>query len=91
MECLNLKRIFGERYKVAYEESYYAEYGPNAYREDPWLMVLLCQHGEICPWGGQNLAACPPQERLGGQPAAEAPVHRPQRQPGRRRRDQRGL
>ena len=21
-------------------------------------MIILCQNGEICPWGGENLAAC---------------------------------
>ena len=58
MDCFNLRRMFGDRYKVGYEESYYAEYGPNAVREDPWLMIILCQHGHICPWGESNLAAC---------------------------------
>ena len=56
--CINLKERFGHHYRVAYEESYYAEYGPNARIEDPWLMVVLCEHGEICPWGGTTLAAC---------------------------------
>jgi len=32
--------------------------GENAYREDPAYMILLCQHGHISPWGGENLAAC---------------------------------
>ena len=27
MQCVNLKERFGERYRVEYEESYYAEYG----------------------------------------------------------------
>ena len=58
MECIDLKRTFGDRFKVAYEESYHAEYGPNAHREDAWLMILLCQHGHISPWGRRQLAAC---------------------------------
>jgi hypothetical protein len=37
MECINLKARFGKRYKVTYEESYFAEYGPHARKEDPWL------------------------------------------------------
>jgi len=56
--CINLKRQFGERYKVAYEESYAAEHGEHGRAEDPWLMIVLCQNGHICPWGGSNLAAC---------------------------------
>jgi len=56
--CINLKERFGHHYRVAYEESYFADYGPNARIEDPWLMVVLCEHGEICPWGGTTLAAC---------------------------------
>ena len=51
-DCINLKEMFGDRYKVTYEESYYADHGETAYKEDPWLMILLCQHGHICPWGG---------------------------------------
>ena len=58
MDCINLERRFGRRYRVTYEESYWAEYGPGARVEDPWLMILLCQHGHICPWGGHLLAAC---------------------------------
>ncbi len=58
MDCINLKQMFGDQFKVAYEESYYADHGNHAHREDLWLMILLCQHGHICPWGGSNLAAC---------------------------------
>jgi len=41
---------------VEYEESYYAERSKRTI-EDPCLMILLCQHGEIYPWGGTRLAA----------------------------------
>ena len=58
MDCINLKDKFGDRYRIAYEESYYAEYGPNAHVEDPWLMTISCQNGEIIPWGADKLAAC---------------------------------
>ena len=58
MDCVNLKRTFGRKYRVRYEESYYAEHGPDARVEDPWLIIIPCRNGEICPWGGQNLAAC---------------------------------
>ena len=56
--CVNLKQLFGKRYRVEYEESYYAEHGERARMEDPWLMIIRCQHGHICPWGGELLAAC---------------------------------
>ena len=57
-ECVNLKERYGDRYRVEYEESYYAERGDGARSDDPWLMVILCQNGHICPWGGSKLAAC---------------------------------
>jgi len=56
MNCINLKQRFGKPFKVVYEESYYAQYGGNARTEDPWLMILLCQHGHIYPYGGTKLA-----------------------------------
>ena len=56
-ECVNLKEQFGDRFKVTYEESYRAERGDNGRAEDPWLMVMLCQHGEIYPYGDDQLVA----------------------------------
>ena len=58
MQCVNLRERFGDLLKVRYEESYHAERGEDARAEDPWLMALPCQRGEICPWGGSDLAAC---------------------------------
>jgi len=58
MDCIDLKERFGGCFKVKYEESYYAQYGPNARTEDPWYMIIPCKNGHICPWGGSNLAAC---------------------------------
>jgi hypothetical protein len=57
MECVNLRSHFGQKYKVGYEESYYAQYGPNARVEDPWLMIIPCQRGvQIYPWDQSTLA-----------------------------------
>lgn len=56
--CVDLRQRFGDRYRVEYDESYYAEYGPRAWTEDPQFQVIPCQHGDICPWGGSQLAAC---------------------------------
>ena len=63
MNCPNLKELYGDRFKVRYEESYFAEHGSGAWREDPWLMILLCQRGHICPWGPDTLAASDTPER----------------------------
>ncbi len=41
-ECVNLKTRFGDRFKVRYEESYQAERGENAWKQDPWLLVIPC-------------------------------------------------
>lgn len=55
---INLKERFGTRWRIEYEESYRADRGHKARTEDPWLQVIPCQHGDICPWGGDLLAAC---------------------------------
>ena len=55
--CINLKEQFGGRFRVEYEESYYAQYGPNARIEDPWLMIVHCRYGHIFPHGHNLLAA----------------------------------
>ena len=53
--CVNLKQRFDDRFKVAYEESYLADRGERARAEDPWLMLVLCQGGEIYPHGDELL------------------------------------
>ncbi len=63
MECIDLKERFPQ-YRVEHEESYFAQYGPNARTHDPWYTILLCRNGHICPWGGDLLAA-----RLSSKPA----------------------
>jgi hypothetical protein len=56
--CINLRQRFGDLYKVQFEESYYAERPEFRSEEAPWLMVIPCLNGHICPWGGRLLAAC---------------------------------
>ena len=58
MKCINLKQRFGDRYKVAYEQSHYADHGAGTRTDDPWLQIIPCLHGHICPWGGDLLSAC---------------------------------
>lgn len=55
--CINLRERFGDRYRVAYEEGYVAQYGKDARVDDPWLQIVLCRHGHIYPQGGEILAA----------------------------------
>ena len=45
------------RYRVEHEESYHAERGAGARAADPWLMIVPCRAGHICPWGPSTLAA----------------------------------
>lgn len=54
MNCINLEKRFGRRYRVDHEESWYAEGRRVAC---PELMILLCKYGHIYPWGGTGLAA----------------------------------
>lgn len=57
MDCIDLKERFGDRFRVTYEDSYYAQYGPNARTEDPWYMVIPCKWGHVYPAGPDTLAA----------------------------------
>jgi hypothetical protein len=57
MDCVNLKKRFGKQCQIRYEESYYTQYGLRARVDDPWLQIIPCRRGHICPWGGSTLAA----------------------------------
>lgn len=52
--CVNLRDRFGQRYRIAHEESFRAERSRGT---DPWSLVLRCRFGHIFPWGGNTLAA----------------------------------
>ena len=56
-KCINLKRRFGDRYRVEFEESYHADHGDRARTEDPWLMIIPCQRGHIYPHSHNRLGA----------------------------------
>lgn len=43
INVINLRSLLGKKYKIEYDEAYYAEYGVNAKTEDPFLMVVPCQ------------------------------------------------
>jgi hypothetical protein len=57
MKCIDLKREFGDHYRVECEPSYYAQSGSQrASNRNAWLYVIPCRHGEIFPWEGRLLA-----------------------------------
>ncbi len=51
-KCIDLEELFWDRYKVRYEESYYAERTKKTL-DDPWLKIVLCERNgvHIHPWG----------------------------------------
>ena len=57
MELLDLKVMFGRRFKLGVDPSYHAERPDLRHDARPWLRTILCQHGEIIPWGNSTLAA----------------------------------
>ncbi len=57
-QCVNLRERFGKKFRVRYEESYYAERPEFRAAEEAWLQIIPCDHGHIGPWGGNELVAC---------------------------------
>lgn len=55
--CVNLKEMFGDRFKIDVDESYYAERPELRREEEPWLTHVVCQHGHIGVWGEDLLVA----------------------------------
>jgi hypothetical protein len=55
--CIDLKERYGDKYKIGKDPAYHAEYGPNAWTHDPWMLTLECRNGHIYPHGGEYLAA----------------------------------
>jgi len=64
MDCVNLKERFGNRFKIQHEESYAAERSEFRTAQEPWLQIIPCRHGHICPCGRSTLAAC--TDKAGG-------------------------
>lgn len=75
-DCIDLAERFGEKFKIGKDPAYAAEYGPNAWTHDPWLLVILCERGTIYPHGGDWLAFStngrgPTAKRLAALPCVE--------------------
>lgn len=48
---INLRSEFGHRWKIGLDEAAGGRWS------DPWNYKVLCRYGDICPWGGELLAA----------------------------------
>jgi hypothetical protein len=55
--CIDLQKLFGREYRIVRDPAYFADYGTNAHRHDPWYCCVSCKHGHIFPYGGLNLGA----------------------------------
>lgn len=61
---------YADRYRIAYDESYYAQYGDSASVNDPWLKIIRCKRGHIYPHSDTLLAAATNQRFTGKMLAA---------------------
>ena len=57
-QSINMRECFGDRFKIGYDPAYYVERPEFRAEEELWLQLILCQHGEIGPWGSDFLLAC---------------------------------
>ena len=57
-KCVDLRKLYGDRFKMGLEESYFAERPEFRKQERPWLTHILCQYGTIGVWGDNDLVAC---------------------------------
>ena len=55
-DCIDLKEMFGHRYRIERDEAHAAEYGDGSRVHDPWLLTIPARHGHVYPWGGNRLA-----------------------------------
>ena len=57
MGCIDLKKEFGDVYRLVFEEAYKAERPEFRKDEEAWLRLIPCRNGQIFPYGGRMLAA----------------------------------
>jgi hypothetical protein len=55
-ELINLREHIGDQHKIGWDPAYFAEHGPTATADDPWLQIIPGRHGHIFPFGGEMLA-----------------------------------
>ena len=58
IQCINMRERFGDLYKIGHDPAYDIERSEFRAQEEPWLQLILCQNGEIGPWGDEHLLAC---------------------------------
>lgn len=51
-DCPDLRHLAGKRFRTGHDPA--AEHEPGG-RNDPWLLTIPCQHGEIYPHGADRL------------------------------------
>ena len=56
-KCVNLRRRFGDRYRIEFEDAYYAIAGERTKADKVWYQVIPCKWGTIYPYGDDILAA----------------------------------
>lgn len=49
MDCINLKKKFGKKYRISWDES------RQGREDDPWLQQIAAQRGHFYPQGGNLL------------------------------------
>ncbi len=54
---VNLREVFGHRFRIEMEESYFAQYGPGARTDDPHYQVIPGGRGDVYAWDTERLAA----------------------------------
>lgn len=52
---INLMRLYGERFRITFDEAYSTFKVPKAKR-DPWMMQIPCKFGTIYPYSDELLA-----------------------------------
>ncbi|HBO43599.1 MAG TPA: hypothetical protein DD670_06655 [Planctomycetaceae bacterium] len=57
MSIINLCTRFGQRHRIAFEESYYAQYGAGARVDDPHYKIIPGARGHVFAWDEKTLAA----------------------------------
>jgi len=62
---IDLKKQFGKRYKIGHDPAAFCE---SNGKQDPWLYIIPCQHGEIYPHSETKLAFYTDQFRKGTPP-----------------------
>lgn len=57
MICLNLRELFGDKFRITHDESYAGERSEFRSAEEPWLQIIPGQLGHVFPWSETRLAA----------------------------------